>query len=472
MNDTELCFCPAVELRAALDSGELSSRELVTAHLAQIDRVNPKVNAFVTMREEEAFNEADASDARRRAGSKLGVLDGLTVGVKDVFDTAGTRTTSGSPIYADRVPTTDHLIVERERAAGGIILGKTNTPEFAAGAQTFNPVFGATRNPYDLSKTCGGSSGGSAVALACGMTALADGSDFGGSLRAPAAWCNVVGMRPSPGRVPTWPSKLAWSTLSVHGPMARTVADLALFFQAIAGPDARSPISIQRPGTDFTANLERDFTGVRVAWSSDLGYLPVEDEVVRVFNACRSALDSVGCDVRDDHPDFQGASDIFKTLRAEKFVIDREYEMTEHRDSLKQTIIDNVQAGLDLGALEPARAEQARTKLWHHVREFMEAFEFMITPVNSVSPFSVDQETLMQIGDVKMASYVDWGALRHVISVVGLPSISVPAGFTQDGLPVGIQITGRHHADLDVLRLAHAFETATGHWRTRPTLAL
>lgn len=466
----ELCFLAAVEMSRLLRARELSAAELMQAHLEQVERVNPDVNAIVTLRAEAAMEEAHAADAKLARGEQVGPLHGLPVGVKDLFMTAGTRTTYASPIYADCIPDEDHLIVERERRAGGIIVGKTNTPEFGAGAQTFNAVFGTTRNPYDLSKTCGGSSGGSAVALACGMLPLADGSDFGGSLRAPAAWCNVVGMRPSPGRVPSYPTRLGWNTLSVHGPMARTVEDLALFMSAIAGPDPRSPISIEQDPSMFSQPLARDFKGVSIAWSRDLGYLPVDAEVTSLCEAARPVFADLGIKVVEAHPDLRGASEIFKTLRAEKFAIDREYELEHHRDKLKQTIIDNAQAGLRLHGLEASHAEAARTRLWHHVREFMDTYEFLVWPVNPVPPFDAEQETLMEVGGVKMDTYVDWGALRHVISVVGLPSISVPVGFTAHGLPIGLQITGRHHQDLAVLQLAHAFTHATGHGQKRPPL--
>ena len=468
--DGDLCFLPAVEQKRLLEAREVSAVELLEAQLAQTERVNPAVNAIVTPTVELARAAALASDARRASGAALGVLDGLTVGVKDLFLTQGVRTTFGSPIYADHIADSDHLIVEREKAAGAVMIGKTNTPEFGAGAQTFNAVFGVTRNPYDLSLTCGGSSGGSAVALACGMSALANGSDFGGSLRAPAAWCNVAGFRPSPGRVPSHPTKLPWNTLSVHGPMARTVADLALYLCAIAGPDRRAPLSIEQPASLFAAPLARDFGATRLAWSADLGYLPMDPEIVEVCAAAIPVFEHLGCKVEHDAPDFRGASEIFKTLRAAKFAVDRYQELQLHRDRIKRTIIGNAEAGLRQTGLEVSQAEAKRAELWHSVRQFMDSHEFMLTPVNPVPPFSAEQETLTEIGGVKMDTYVDWGALRHVISLLGLPSVSVPCGFTAAGLPVGLQITGRHNADFDVLQLGHAFEQATGWWRRRPPL--
>ena len=468
--DTDLCFLPATEHKRLLDARELSAVELLDAQLAQVERVNPKVNAIVTLTADAAREAAKASDARRAKGESAGPLDGLTVGVKDLFFTRGVRTTLGSPIYADFVPDIDHLIVERERASGAVLLGKTNTPEFGAGAQTFNAVFGTTLNPYDLTRTCGGSSGGSAVGLACGMLSLANGSDHGGSLRAPAAWCNVAGIRPSPGRVPSHPTKLPWNTLSVHGPMGRTVADLALYFSAIAGPDPRAPLGIEQPASLFAAPLARDFNGVRIAWSPDLGFLPMDEEIARVCAASVPVFESIGCVVEHAAPDFRGASEIFKTLRAAKFAVERYDELQKYRDRIKKTVIGNAEAGLRQTGIEVGQAEAQRAVLWHQVREFMDTHEFMVTPVNPVPPFSADQETVTEIGGKKMDTYVDWGALRHVISLMGLPSLSVPGGFTESGLPVGLQITGRHHQDFAVLQLGHAFEQATGHWRRRPPL--
>jgi amidase len=470
--DSTLCFATAGEMARLIRARELSAEELTAAHLHQIERVNPRVNAFVTLRAEQALDDARAADASLARGVVHGPLHGLPVGIKDLFLTKNLRTTFGSPIYAEHVPDRDALIVEREKAAGAVILGKTNTPEFGAGAQTFNAVFGATRNPYDLERTCGGSSGGSAVALACGMVPLADGSDFGGSLRAPAAWCNVAGLRPSPGRVPAYPTRLAWSTLSVPGPMARTVADLALFLAAIAGPDPRSPIAIEEPASHFLEPLERSFRGVRIAFSRDLGFLPVDPVIADVCDGQGQTFADLGCEVVDAHPDFRGASEIFKTLRAAKFAIDRREEIASHRELIKDTVVRNAEEGFALEGLATWDAEEQRTMLWHRVREFMESHPFMAWPVNPVSPFPVEQETLMSVAGVEMQSYVDWGALRHVVSVVGLPAISVPCGFTPEGLPVGLQIVARHNADFELLQLAHAFEQATGYWKQHPPLAL
>src|SRR5579872_4600646 len=305
----EICQLSAAELARQIRIKQLSAREAVCAHLSQIERVNAKVNAIVTLIPEQAIERARQADEAQANGGPTGPLHGLPIAHKDLQPTAGIRTTFGSPIYRGFVPGTDSLLVERIRDAGAIAIGKTNTPEFGAGSQTFNEVFGATINPYDRSKTCGGSSGGAAVALACHMLPIADGSDLGGSLRNPASFCNVVGLRPSPGRVPAWPVTLGWSTLGVEGPMARSVADVAFFHSALAGPDPRSSIALADPGGPFAAPLGRSFRGVRVAWWKDLGGLPVDQRVRRLVNAQRSVFESLGCIVEEAEPDFQDADE-------------------------------------------------------------------------------------------------------------------------------------------------------------------
>jgi amidase len=450
---------------------ELSAVEVMQAHLAQIERVNPHVNAIVTLLPERALARAEAADAALARGDEVGPLHGLPIAHKDLVATAGIRTTSGSPIYNDRVPDYDALIVERLRAAGAIAIGKTNVPEFGAGSQTFNPVFGATRNPYDLAKTCGGSSGGAAVALACGMIPIADGSDMGGSLRNPAGYCNVVGLRPAPGRVPSWPSDSLWSPLSVHGPMARTVADVALMLSAIAGPDSRAPLSIAAPGARFAAPLERNFTGVRLAWSRDLGGLPVDARVTAAIDAQRHVFGALGCVVDDAEPDWSGADEAFKTLRALSFELAYSELLDTHRDQLKDTVIWNTEAGRRLTGSQIAAAEWAQTELYQRLHTFMQRYEFLVLPVSQVPPFDIDQPYVDVIDGVKLETYIDWMRSCYYVSATGLPAISVPCGFTPEGLPVGVQIVGRHQDDWGVLQLAHAFEQATGFWKRRPPLA-
>jgi amidase len=467
----DICFLPATELARRIRARELSAVEVMQAHLAQIDRVNPQVNAIVTLLPERALEGARAADAALARGDAIGPLHGLPIAHKDLMLTKGIRTTSGSPIYKDFVPDEDALIVERLRDAGAIAIGKTNVPEFGAGSQTFNPVFGATPNPYDLTKTCGGSSGGAAVALACGMLPIADGGDTGGSLRNPAGYCNVVGFRTSPGRVPIWPSQTAWSPLNIWGPMARTVADAALMLSAIAGPDPRAPLSIPEPGRRFAQPLDRDLRGVRIAWGRDLGGLPVDPRVTAALDAQRHVFAALGCVVEEAEPDWSGADEAFKTWRAWHFELGMSELLDAHRDQLKDTVIWNIEAGRQLTGPQVGAAEKTRAALYQRLHQFMQRYEFLALPVSQVPPFDVDQPYVTEIAGVPQETYIDWMRSCYYVSVVGLPAISVPCGFTPEGLPVGIQLVGRHQDDWGVLQLAHAFEQATGFWKRRPSIA-
>jgi amidase len=468
MSEREICFLRATELARGIRARELSIREVMEAHLAQIERINGKVNAIVTLTAEEAIDRARAADEALARGEEVGPLCGLPVAHKDLSPTRGVRTTFGSLVYRDFVPDRDALIVERLKEAGAISVGKTNTPEFGAGSQTFNEVFGETLNPYDTARTCGGSSGGAAVALACGMVPLADGSDLGGSLRNPAAFCNVVGFRPSVGRVPNWPVPAAWFPLSVEGPMARTVRDAACMLGAIAGPDARSPVSISESGDTFFRPLERDFEGTQVAWSADLGGLPVDPRVRAVLEGHRRVFEDLGCVVGEGEPDFAGADEAFKVWRAWYYELAFGGLLEEHRDEIKDTVVWNIEEGMRLSGPQIGEAERKRTELYHRVREFMETYEFMILPVTQVPPFDVKQRYVTEIEGVPMETYIDWMKSCYYVTATGLPAVSVPCGFTPEGLPVGLQIVGRHHDDIGVLQLAHAFEEATGFWEIRP----
>jgi amidase len=471
MSTTDICFMTATELARRIRAKELSAREVMEAHLTQIERVNPTVNAIVTLLPERAMAGARAADEALAHDAAVGPLHGLPIAHKDLFLTKGIRTTYGSRIYADFVPDQDMLIVERMRHAGAITIGKTNTPEFGAGSQTFNEVFGATLNPYDLTKTCGGSSGGAAVALACGMVPLADGSDLGGSLRNPANFCNVVGFRTAPGRVPVYPVRDVWSPFSVEGPMARTVQDVALFLSVLAGPDRRVPISVAEPGRTFLQPLGRDWRGVRIAWNRDFGGVPVDPRVTAAIDAQRHVFTALGCMIEDGSPDFSDADDIFKTWRAWRFELRYGELLQTHRHLMKDTVVWNTEAGQHITGPQLARVESKRTELYHRVREFMETYEFMICPVNQVPPFDVQQRYITEINGVKMETYIDWMRSCYFITVTGLPAISVPCGFTPEGLPVGVQIVGRHQDELGVLQLAYAFEQATQCWQQRPPIA-
>ncbi|OFW00673.1 MAG: amidase [Acidobacteria bacterium RIFCSPLOWO2_02_FULL_68_18] len=462
----ELCDLSAIDLAALIRRKEVSAREVMAAHLARIERVNPKVNAIVTLVADRALADAARADEQAVRGGPLGVLHGLPVAHKDLVDTAGIRTTRGSPFYRDRVPTRDALVVTRIRAAGAITCGKTNTPEFGAGSQTFNTVFGATRNPYDAAKTCGGSSGGAAVALACGMVPIADGSDTGGSLRNPAAFCNVVGLRPSPGRVPT--DSASWSPLSVSGPMARSVADVALFLSAIAGYDARSPLALTGDSARFRASLERGFKGVRVAWWRTLGGIPVEPEIRRIVDGNRRVFESLGCLVEEAEPDFTGVEQAFPALRHAANHPQYAALLGQNPEWVKDTIKYEVEQAERLTGADIGRALARQAQMYEQSRQFFERYDYFVLPVTQVAPFDVDVPYPTEIAGTPMTSYIDWMRSCWYVTFMATPAISVPAGFTAAGLPVGIQIVGRHRDEWSVLQIAHAFEQATRHRRRRP----
>jgi amidase len=464
----ELCDLSAIELTSRIRRKQVSAREVMTAHLARIERVNPKVNAIVTLVAERAMADAARADELTAQGGTLGVLHGLPVAHKDLFDTAGIRTTKGSRIYRDTVPAKDALLVTRERAAGAVTVGKTNTPELGAGSQTFNEVFGATRNPYDLTKTCGGSSGGAAVALACGLVPLADGSDFGGSLRNPAAFCNVVGLRPSPGRVPQETN--GWSPFSVWGPMARSAADLALFLSAIAGYDPRSPLSINEDPARFGGKLDRSFKGVRVAWWKGLGGIPFEPEIRAIVDANRRVFESLGCITEEAEPDFSGVAEAFPALRYAVNYSQNAALVGQRAEWVKDTIKYEVTEAERLTAADIGKAQARQTQMYDQSRQFFEKYDYFVLPVTQVAPFDLNVPYPTSIAGTAMTSYIDWMRSCWYITFMSNPAMSVPAGFTPAGLPVGIQIVARHHDEWSVLQLAHAFEQATTHGLKRPAI--
>lgn len=469
-NDT-LCFLSAVDLARMIRTREISATELLDAHLARIDDVNPDVNAIVTVVAEEARLAAGQADQTLARSGPIGPLHGLPVAHKDLVPTRGIRTTFGSPIFSSHVPDADGLVVERLRAAGAITLGKTNTPEFGAGSQTFNTVFGATKNPYDLTRTCGGSSGGAAVALATGMVPLADGTDMGGSLRNPASFCNVVGLRPSPGRVPTWPSLTGWLTSpSVSGPMARTVADVSLMLGAIAGPDLRDPLALDQPWSHAPDLLDVDLRGRRIAWSRDLDGLPIDPAVTAVLETQRDTFVQLGCVVEDAAPDLTGADEIFRTWRAWYFDLAFGPLLPTHRAEMKDTVVWNIEAGQRLTSVDLSRMARLQTELHGRVLDFMARYDALVSPVTQVPPFDIAQPYVTEIDGHAMETYIDWMRSCYLISVTGLPAMSVPCGFTADTLPVGIQIVGRHRDETSLLQTARGFERATEHWRQRPRL--
>ena len=460
--DRDLCFTSATALARLYRARKVSPLEVTQAVLARIEAVNPLVNAYVTVPREAALGAARSATAALRRRASLPPLHGIPVSIKDLTPTKGIRTTWGSRIFEHHVPSEDALTVTRLKAAGAIVVGKTNTPEFGAGGNTFNAVFGATRNPWNLALTCGGSSGGAAVALAAGMGPLAQGSDTGGSLRLPAAFCGVVGFRTTPGLVPVYPRELAWDSLSVSGPMARTVADIALMLSVMAGPDDRAPLSYDVDTRAFPAAVRRpSIRGWRVAWTPDLGGLmPVDAEVARVAAGACHVFRSLGARVTTASPSFAELNDIVLGTRGLSMVALHADRLAQWRGAMQKGLVWNIEQGLGLTVQDVGRAEKLRSALWERVRRFMERYDLLILPTVAVPPFPVEQPYPTTINGTPLENYTQWFFLTYAISVTGLPVISVPAGFTRDGLPVGIQIVGRRRHEAAVLAAAAAFETA------------
>ena len=471
MSYKEIVNFTATKMRQLISDKQISSVELMEAHLNQINDVNPHVNAIVTLDADLAMNQAKISDKLLNENHSVGILHGLPTAHKDLVPTKGMRTTYGSPLYKDYIPDFSSLIVERMQSAGAITIGKTNTPEFGAGSQTYNEVFGETLNPYDLTKTCGVSSGGAAVSLASRMLPIADGSDTGGSLRNPANYCNVVGFRTSPGRVPVFPSNAGWSPTSVQGPMARNVEDCALLLAAISGPDNRVPISISEPGDTFLKSLARSFKGTKIAWSSDLGGLPVDSRTINVIESQKNVFSSLGCEIVDDCPDFSEADESFRIWRGWGRELNQGELLKNHRESLKETMVWDIEQGVNLTGPQIGLAEKKRMSLFQKMNSFMNEYEFLICPVSQVPPFDVKQRWITEINGVQMNDFLEWMKSCYFITATAHPSISIPCGFTNDGLPVGIQIVGRYRDEFGILQFAKAFEDMTEVWKNIPDIA-
>ena len=468
MSPRDLCYTPAADLVRLFRARSVSPLEAMQAVLARLDSVNPAVNACVTVARESALAEARRATAALKRGRSLPLLHGVPVSIKDLTPTKGIRTTWGSKVHEHDVPTEDSLVVQRLKAAGAIVFAKTNTPEFGAGGNTFNAVFGATRNPWDPALTCGGSSGGAAVALATGIGPIAQGSDLGGSLRTPAAFCGVVGFRTTPGLVPEYPNDLAWDSLSVPGPMARTVTDVALMLAAMAGPDDRAPLSYDVDTRAFAKAVKSpSVKGWRIAWTPDLdGLIPVDAEVARVAHGATRVFRALGARVESACPSFAEVNDIVLGTRGLSMVARHADKLPQWRDKLQKGLLWNIEQGLALTPRDIARAQTARTALWHRVRAFMETRDLLILPTVAVPPFPVEQRYPTEINGKPLDNYTQWFFLTYGITLTGLPVISVPCGFTASGLPVGLQIVGRRRQEAAVLRAAAAFETAAP-WRDR-----
>ena len=464
MSSEQIVFSSAKSLARQIKDRQISAREVMIAHIEQIERVNPTVNAIVSMlNPEQAIELANQADSTPSDGS----LHGLPIAFKDLEDAVGFPNTQGSPIFADRFPEADSVIVERLKKAGAIPIGKTNVPEFGLGSHTYNNVFGPTRNPWNLERTAGGSSGGAAAALVTGMLPIADGSDTGGSLRNPGNFNNVVGFRPSNGLVPKSPTALPWNQLGVKGPLARSVEDVGFFLSAMAGFDPRDQLSYEVDTAAFAGDLTIDPKRLRIAWSTDLGGLPLDPAVRSVVDGARAVFEAIGCDVEDACPDFTDADKIFKDLRAFGMTSSADM-MRQHRHQMKPEAIWNIEAGLELSAEDVGRAMTGQGVLFRNMVDFMQRYDAFVCAVNQVPPFPIDIAYPTEIDGVQMETYIDWMKSAYYITVTRMPAISVPAGFTPDGLPVGIQIVGTYRGDLALLKIAHAFEQATSFTSRRP----
>lgn len=448
----------ATEIAQLVSARELSPVAVIEAALERVARYNPELNAIVTLNPH-ALDDARALEHRLARGEVVGALAGVPVGIKDVTQVAGLRTTFGSPLYADHVPERDALVVQRLRAADAIILGKTNTPEFAAGGNTWNEVFGRTRNPWNPDKSAGGSTGGGAVALATGMIALAEGTDLGGSLRIPASFCGVTGLRPSPGLVPTVPTDFAWDTLQVSGPMARTALDLALMLQAIAGPTALAPLRQPIQQRDFvTAVRNGPPPGLRVAYCADIAGIGIDARVEAVCRSASEKLAAHGVQVEPIDLDLSAGRDAFLALRGHWFAS----WMSERLDMLEGfgvNVRNNTTAGVEGVGKSLGQAEAVRGLIWHQFHDLFKRYDHILTPTMAVPPFAVEQNYPETVAGNKMRTYVDWLAPTFVLSLTGLPVASVPCGLDSDGMPVGMQIVGPPVGEEAVLALAGVLQT-------------
>jgi amidase len=455
----DLATLSAAETARLVAAGEASPVEVVQAALDRIERYNPTLNAVVTLNER-ALDDARALESALAAGAAPGPLCGVPVGIKDVTPVAGLRTTYGSPIYADNVPDEDALVVDRLRNAGAIIIGKTNTPEFTAGGNTFNEVFGRTRNPWNPERSAGGSTGGGAAGLASGMIGVAEGTDLGGSLRIPASFCGIVGIRPSPGLVPTHPTDWLWDDLGVSGPMARTAEDVALALGAMAGPDPRNPMRHPVEGRDFLEGIrDTHIEGLRLAYSPDLAGIGIDPPIEDRCRAAALGLADGGAKVDSVEMNLPEARKAFLHLRGVWFATHMQDRM-EHLADFGENLRGNIEAGLRLTAEQIAWAHGARGRIWSHFERFFQRHDFLLTPSMAVPPFPVEQNYPETVGGRTMKTYVDWIAPTFTLSLTGLPVASVPCGLDDEGLPVGLQVVGPPFSEERVLGLCARIQEA------------
>jgi len=455
---TDMVFGSALNIRDLITAREVSVLEVIDAHLAAIDAGNSSVNSVVTICADQARDQAKALDAKLDAGSNLGSLAGLPVGIKDTTDTEGVRTTYGSKLFENHVPTADAAIVERIKQADGIVIGKTNTPEFAAGANTVNAVFGATKNPWNNELTAGGSTGGGAAGLASGFFALAEGTDLGGSLRIPAAFCGVVGIRTTPGLIPYLPNGAPFDLFDVEGPMARTVSDLALALSVYSGTHA---FYANSPQTGLSLNqdifAENKAPKLKIAFASDIAKVGTDPDVLEICRAAADKLRALGHTVEEIDLDLSAGREAFTTLRAQ-WMVNKHFDKLDQLSKLNENLAGNIEKGLGQTPLELAGAEADREKVWTEMATTLDQYDVVLTPVSSVNPFPVEQNYPETINGKPMASYIDWIASTFIISLIGLPAVSVPAGLSAGGLPVGMQVIGGRYSEATLLQLAHQIQ--------------
>jgi amidase len=461
MADESLTRRTARELAAMIKSRAVSPVEVLEAHLAAIARVNPKLNAIVTLAADRAKEHARAVETAVMRGDRLGVLAGLPIAIKDITPTAGIRTTLGSPLYKDYVPDQDAEAVGRLKAAGAIVLAKTNTPEFAAGANTVNALFGATRNPWNPALSPAGSSGGSAVAVATGMVPIAQGTDFGGSIRIPAAFCGIVGIRPTPGLTPNHPTPLLWDPGQVHGPLARTAEDAALALDAMVGFSRLSPISVAPPWSSALAEVERckDVRGLRIAYASDIAAIGIDVEIDAICRQAARQLQDAGAAVEEIAFDASDGRDPYLIWRG-AWMVGRQFTRLAQLEKFGENLKGNVKAGMNVTALDLAAAEHKRQEVFHRFQGLFERFDILLTPAAPVKPYPVEMNFPNEINGRKLDNYVDWIAPAFLITLVSLPAGSVPAGKTRDGLPVGLQIVAPRFEEPRILSVAKLVQQA------------
>jgi amidase len=457
---------------AMLKDGKISAAELTQACVSRIDTIDGVVKAFITVDRDGAMEAAKAADARRSRGGAMGPLHGLPVAIKDVVATKGLRTTYGSLVYRDNIPSRDDHFVERARAAGGIVIGKTNTPEFAFGAVCQNRLLGPTLNPYDLTRTSGGSSGGAAVGIALGMVPLAHGTDFGGSCRLPASFCGVFGLRPTTGRIANPEKDLLWNDLSLHGMLARTVEDIALFLSATSGSALGDPTSAGRGSFSVPEFRAVPISGLKLAFKPDLGIGPIDGKVRRALSDAADRIVQLYPDLDEECPDFEGAMEAFLTLRGPLVRHELGPMLQAHRDALTPSVIWNIERGIGVTAEDYLRAEYRRTQIFQSAAAFFGKYDFLLSTTAGIPAFRNDESEVLLIDNKPMKHILDYGKPTVAISLIGLPALSVPCGFTEDGLPVGLQIVGRPFDEARLCQFAYTLQELAGfahRWPVDPT---